>query len=75
MILEAENALEHRIDEQLVGLEVPVPDADGAGGRSQRVSTLAAMQFLLAIEQGSLGLAPPPPLDHQAGDQHRLADQ
>ena len=34
----AKDALEHWIDEQLVGLEVPVPDADRTGGRSQRVS-------------------------------------
>ena len=43
-VLEAQDRLQRRIHVDLVCLQVPVPDADGAGGGRQRVALLAFTQ-------------------------------
>ena len=46
-VLEPQDRLERGVHVELVGLEVPVPDADGAGGGGQRVACCALAKSVL----------------------------
>ena len=74
LIVEPQECLQPRVDEELVGLEVPVPHADGACGGRQGVALLTLMQLFLAIAERALGFSAPTLLDQEARNQDRLSE-